>query len=112
MTLLRFVAYLAVFAVPAGVAALGSATLARSSREEWRLLAWVPVLPLVIWAPFIAWGIAHDATSHNLWPFELVIWATLSLILFIAFVGLRAVANRPKDDWRARRDRDRTRQER
>ena len=108
MVVLRFVAYLAIFSVPAALAALGSAALAKSSREEWQLLAWVPVAPLALWAPFIAWGIARDPTSHNLWPFELVVWAALSLALFVAFRVLRHLGDRPREDWRTRRDRDRT----
>ena len=108
MAVLRFVAYLAIFSVPAALAALGAAALAKSSREEWQLLAWIPVVPLALWAPFIAWGITRDPTSHNLWPFELVAWAALSLALFVAFRVLRRLADRPREDWRTRRDRDRT----
>lgn len=97
------------FAAPAGVAAIGSATLAKSSQEEWKLLAWVPVLPLALWAVFIAWGVTRDRTSHNLWPFELVIWGALSLILFGGFLLSRRLVGRPREDWRSRRDRDRVR---
>jgi hypothetical protein len=107
--ILSFVVNLAMFAVPAGVAAIGSATLAKSSRDEWKLLAWVPVIPLALWSLFIAWGVTRDRTSHNLWPFELVIWGALSLILFGGFVLGRRLVDRPRGDWRSRRDRDHAR---
>jgi hypothetical protein len=102
-----FITNLAIFSVPAGVAALGSATLAKSSNEEWKLLAWVPIMPLALWAVFIAWGVTRDRTSHNLWPFELVIWGALSLILFGAFLLIRHFADRSSNDWRSRRERNR-----
>jgi hypothetical protein len=107
--ILNFLFNLAVFAVPTAIAALGSTTLAKSSREEWKILAWVPVIPLAIWALFIAWGVTRDRTSHNLWPFELVIWSALSLMLFGGFLLGRRLLDRPPDDWRRRRDRPRQR---
>jgi len=105
--ILSFAANLAGFAVPAAVVSIAAAALAKTSRDEWKLLAWVPVLPLALWAVFIAWGVTRDRTSHNLWPFELVIWGALSLVLFGAFAVGRRLAERPTDDWHARRNRDR-----
>lgn len=105
MAALRFLGYLVVFSVPAALAALGAARLAASSREEWRLLAWVPVIPLALWAPFIAWSVTRDPTSHNLWPFELVAWAGLSGVLFLAVLLGRRLAARRRTDWRDRRSR-------
>ena len=70
--MLRFVFNLLVFSIPAVGAALWSNRLSVSSRDEWKLFVWFPVVPLAAWAVFIAIGIARDATSHNLWPFELV----------------------------------------
>ena len=87
--------------------ALVSVTLARASQDEWRLLAWAPVLPLAAWALYIAVGVTRDPTSHNLWPFELVIWATLSLLLLAGFLTARHFLGGPRDDWASRRERDR-----
>jgi hypothetical protein len=107
MIVLRLLVNLVGFLVPAGLAALACAKLSRGSRDEWQLLAWVPVLPLGLWALYIAWGVTRDPTSHNLWPFELVVWIALSLCLFGLFLLGRHRFGGPRTDWTARRDRDR-----
>jgi hypothetical protein len=91
---LTLVVNLVLFLIPAGVASLLSRVLARSSREEWQLLAWVPVLPLLIWGVLLAVAVTRDPTSHNLWPFELVFWALLSGALFAAVLIGRWLAAR------------------
>lgn len=92
---------LAIYLVPATLASLCSRGLARSSHDEWKLLAWVPVLPLALWAPFMAWGVTRDPTSHSLWPFELFAWGTLSLILFGGVLVARRIFGRlRKSAWR------------
>jgi len=92
---------LLIYLVPAALVSLGSMRLARSSHDEWKLLAWVPVVPLALWGPFMAWGVTRDPTSHNLWPFELFLWGTLSLILFGAVLRARLIFGRPrKAAWR------------
>lgn len=92
---------LLIYLVPAALASLGSMRLARSSHDEWKLLAWVPVLPLALWGPFMAWGVTRDPTSHNLWPLELFAWGTSSLILFVGVLVTRWIAGRPqKSAWR------------
>jgi hypothetical protein len=96
---LHFLLNLAAFSIPAMLAMLASALLSKRSKEEWRLLAWVPPLPLVAWAIFIAWGTTRDPTSHNLWPFELVVWALLSLILFAAFLLARRFLVPERRPW-------------
>ncbi len=108
MIVLRFLGNLAAFLIPAGIAGLVCAKLARTSRDEWQLLAWSPVLPLVLWACYVAWGVTRDPTSHNLWPFELAIWAVLSLAMFGLFFLGRRLFGGPRTDWAARKDRDRT----
>jgi hypothetical protein len=99
---LAFLGSLIVFLIPAALAALASTKLAKASRDEWQLLAWVPVIPLLIWGVFIAWGVSRDPTSHNLWPFELIVWAALSLVLFGLFALARRGFGRPRKDWSAR----------
>jgi hypothetical protein len=109
MKFLVFIVNCVIFSVPAGLAALGSAKLAKSSRDEWQVFAWIPTAPLALWGLFIIWGVTRDPTSHNLWPFELVFWTALTLILFAAFLGLRRLNSRPSNDWRARQERERER---
>jgi len=94
MIVLRFLFSLILFQIPALLAGGLAARVAKSSREEWQLLAWVPVMPLVIWGSFIAIATTRDPTSHNLWPFELVIWIMLSGILFGAVLLGRWLASR------------------
>jgi hypothetical protein len=86
-----FVVNLAVFSVPGLLLGTFLYRLSRSSRDEWQLLAWVPVLPLALWAPFIAWGVTRDPTSHNLWPFELVTWILLSGAMLVLFLIGRSI---------------------
>jgi hypothetical protein len=106
MMILLFLRNVIVFLVPAALAALVAMWLARTSRDEWQLLAWVPVLPLAGWGVSIAWSVTRDPTSHNLWPFELVFWAALSLVLFGIFLFTRWLVVRSDRD-RYPRDRSR-----
>lgn len=95
---------LSIYLVPAALASLGSMRLARSSQDEWKLLARVPVLPLALWGPYMAWGVTSDPTSHNLWPLELFIWGTLSLALFGGVLLARRMFGRPREPaWRKSR---------
>ena len=106
MRVLTFLGWLAVFCVPAALAAIVAGWLSASSRDEWKLAAWVPVIPLALWGPFIALGVTRDPTSHNLWPFELVFWVLLTAVLFVVFLLGRRILSRPPPHWRARRERD------
>jgi len=107
MILLKFFTNFAIFLVPAALLSIGAWSLSKSSHEEWKVLAWVPVLPLAIWAPWIAWDVTRDPTSHNLWPFEVVIWGILSAGLFAAFVIARRIFGQPRSDWSTRGGRTR-----
>lgn len=102
---LLFLLNLVLFLIPAGVATLGARRLARTSRDEWQLLAFAPVIPLALWGVFVAWGVTRDPTSHNLWPFELVIWLGLSLVLFGGFLLARRLFGGLPDDLASRPDR-------
>ena len=94
MILVRFGVNLILFLIPVLPAALLGAFFARRSREEWQLLAWVPVAPLAIWAVVLAVAVTRDPTSHNLWPFELAGWLLFSGLLFILFAIGRWLSNR------------------
>lgn len=64
--------------------------LVRRWRGAWRILALLPLVALVLWAGFIVVGVAQDPTSHNLWPFELILWAAGAF----AALGLLALIKR------------------
>lgn len=49
-------------------------------RGGWRLLAAVPAAVMAFVVLRILMGTAIDPTSHNLWPFEIVMWGGLSCI--------------------------------
>jgi hypothetical protein len=94
MIILRFLLNLLLFLIPVLPLAALSTFIARRSREEWQLLAWVPVLPVAIWAVVLAVAVTRDPTSHNLWPFELVGWLALSAVLFVGVAVGRWFAGR------------------
>ncbi|MBY0492331.1 MAG: hypothetical protein K2R93_21010 [Gemmatimonadaceae bacterium] len=60
----------------------------RSWSGIWRVLSLVPPLLIVAQIAVIAWDTTRDPTSHNLWPFEIVI----SVIAALAAYGLLALA--------------------
>ena len=98
MKLLSLLTNLAIFSIPAALAGLAALRRARTWNEQWKLLAWLPVLPFAAWAPFIAWGVTQDPTSHNLWPFELVMWGFASLALYVLVRVARALAGAGTSD--------------
>jgi hypothetical protein len=81
--------------LPALVAGVYSARFAKRLRGGWKLIAWIPVLPLAGDATWILWDTAHDPTAHNLWPFELVVALVIAFVLAGAIrLGAR-LFNRP-----------------
>lgn len=94
MNVLVLLLNLAIFLVPAFFAVLYARWLAQNSRDELKLLAFVPALPLAIWGVWIAWGVTRDNTSHNLWPFELVVVGSITLTLFGGFLIVRKLAGK------------------
>ena len=105
--MLRFSLNLLAFRVPAVLEGIWSRRLTRTSRDEWKLLVWLPVVPLAAWAVVIAKDTSQDSTSHNLWPFELVAIACLCAALFGVVLVARRLAS-PARDLRVERERDRT----
>jgi hypothetical protein len=59
-------------------------------RGGWRTAAAAPALIMAFVALRIAFDVARDPTSHNLWPFELLMWGAAS----VGIVGALAVARR------------------
>ncbi len=45
-----------------------------------RLVACVPLLGLFAVGLYIRWGISQDPTSHNLWPFEVLIACGVGIV--------------------------------
>lgn len=90
MIVLSFLINLVMFLIPAAPFAWLASRMSRTSRDEWQLLVWVPVLPLTIWGVIVAFAVTRDRTSHNLWPFEAVIWGALSA----AILGLVLIARK------------------
>jgi uncharacterized membrane protein YsdA (DUF1294 family) len=99
---LRFLVNLALFLLPATPFAAVAHRLSRASQDEWQLLAWVPVLPLGIWGVIIAWATTRDKTSHNLWPFEMIVWGGLSLFLLVGVLVGRWLASKSSRPTRLR----------
>jgi hypothetical protein len=87
---LSFLINLVMLLIPAAPFAGIAWRMSKTSRDEWQLLAWVPVLPLAIWGVIVAIAVTRDRTSHNLWPFEAVFWGALSVVL----LGLVAIGRK------------------
>ena len=104
----RFVVNLIGFSLPAILAALWSRRLSRSSRDEWKVFVWFPVVPLAGWAVFITIAVTRDPTSHNLWPFDLFVVGLFSLASYGIILLLRRLFTRSSSDWSSRRNRDST----
>ncbi len=56
----------------------------------WRVAAAVPVVLMAFVVLRIMWGTSRDPTSHNLWPFEILIFGVVSLVI----MGGLAIARR------------------
>ncbi|MGH8752729.1 MAG: hypothetical protein ACREUJ_02415, partial [Burkholderiales bacterium] len=58
-------------------------------RGGWRVAAAVPVVLMVFVVLRIVWGTSRDPTSHNLWPFEILIYGVVSLVIMGALLIAR-----------------------
>jgi hypothetical protein len=106
MPLLFAIGNVALFCVPAALAALVSAGLARRSREEWALLAWVPPLPLLGLGLYLGVATARDPTADNLWPFAMAFTLVVTAGLFGLFlIGRRFLQTEPSTPGRPGRKR-------
>ena len=56
-----------------------------------RLLASLPLLGLLGFGLNILVGVSRDPTSHNLWPFEILVTCVAGIIYSFAFLGLQAL---------------------
>ncbi len=62
----------------------------RRWKGVWRILASLPVITLMLIILNILIGISIDRTSHNLWPFEIVVWSMGGFV----FLGLLHLVHR------------------
>ena len=74
-----------VFAVVLAFAAIVLRTILRW-KGVWR---WVAILPLVVLAVAVL-DIVLNPDSHNLWPFELLIWVALGFIILGVVAAIRS----------------------
>lgn len=59
-------------------------------REKWKLAAGVPLAILALWILVLVMSWIADPTAHNLWPFELLMWAIGTFI----YMSVVAIARR------------------
>jgi len=74
-----------IFAVVLAFTAIVLRTILRW-KDAWR---WVAVLPLVVLALAIL-NIVLDPNSHNLWPFELIVWVVFGFIILGVVAAARS----------------------
>ena len=58
-------------------------------RDKWRLWAAIPLAAMGFVVLRIMLGTAIDPTSHNLWPFEILMAGACSMIAMAVISGLR-----------------------
>jgi hypothetical protein len=85
---------LVILSMPVALAAYVASRLAKTSKPPWRRVAWIPVLPLALVDGNIFLGVTADPTSHNLWPFEVVLASFLTVLLFGVVLLLRRLFGR------------------
>ena len=61
-----------------------------------RLLASLPLLSFLGVGLNILLGTSRDLTSHNLWPFEVLVTCAAGIIYSLAFLGLQALFSQRK----------------
>ena len=80
---------LVMLGVPLALAGFVAVRLAKSSTPSWRIPVWLPVLPVFLAGANVFIGVMRDPTSHNLWPFEMIVASLFSLVLFGIFLLAR-----------------------
>ena len=63
-------------------------------RGPWRLAAAVPALVMTLVVLNILVGVMIDPTSHNLWPFEVLMWGLASLAIMVVLALARWIGRR------------------
>lgn len=81
--------------VPLGYLALQRRALA-AWRGGFRLAAALPLPGWIVWGAKLALDLARDPTSHNLFPFEVLIGAAMALAYLGLLAGLRQLTARSR----------------
>jgi len=58
-------------------------------RGRWRIAAAIPAMMTSFVVLRLLFGVAHDPTSHNLWPFEILQVGALSVVIMVALLIAR-----------------------
>lgn len=61
----------------------------RQWKGGWRSFGVLPIVVLVLWMIFIFVGVLRDSTSHNLWPFEIVMCVVGGFVYLVLLLILR-----------------------
>lgn len=59
----------------------------------WRYAGGLPLVLFGVWAVILIISVIRDPTSHNLWPFEMMIWASGTLVYLGVLFGARKLIN-------------------
>lgn len=70
------------------------ALMIRRTDGGWRVAAGLPLVPWALWALWLAFDLLRDPTSHNLFPFEILIGSSLSLLYLGGVAVARGLAGR------------------
>jgi len=73
----------------------------RAAHGVFRILFWLPPLPLILLTSKMSWDWLHDPTADNLWPIGMVIWAVPCGILELILRALQRNARRRAETNRA-----------
>ena len=87
-TVLGLFAFPVLLGIPIGYA-WAQAKLLRRWAGAWRLAAGLPLLGWAIWVGNFACDVTRDPTSHNLFPFEVLIGAGMALLYLGGLAVLR-----------------------
>lgn len=66
-------------------------------RGGWRLAAAVPATLMALAVARIVFDTARDPTSHNLWPFEILLWGACNLLAIIVLALARLITGNRRD---------------
>jgi len=89
---------LLVFAATAGSAVLNIAAI-RNWDRNWGLVSGLPLLALFLWGLLIVVSKQLDASTHELWTFEIFAWAMINMIYMVtAMTAKRMFARRDDED--------------
>ena len=60
----------------------------------WLNAGGVPLVMFALWLALFLFDVSRDPTSHNLWPFELLIWSSVTLFWLLTWFVARKISER------------------